>query len=480
MGTRGTSVAPPANESPLGPRSSNLDPIANPDRYEQTHANMPIQPDGEYRVRGFNSFAQLLARGGEFSPDVAQQVGYRVPRPKGLDAALNSSWSVAIVDRDVFATAPGASAKDEVEYARPDGPATEGQRVLKNAASLLSAFHWQFDECSVDPGPVDDILSAATRYAGAVCGRKRFCVCVVSSVPCAATCAGVCSGLPRVAPGPRVVAAPSFLGDVAPALRVEPHLSLRGLAEFPDLSGALRGSGRYVHHDAARPHALRQQVVRFWLASAVYRCTGAVTVEGLAVFLGMMCRDTKPEVSRPLSSNGPQGCNTVLGNVVGLTVFGVVGNYDGGAALHLCVPLMGKTPSDGKQHLCFAPDARPWCNVTGSFAVGQMLPTEDGALSPFPLCDRRNVVERDRNAGAFAARFEFVAACPSRFSAGKEGAVSWACVPCRFPIRCGAQRTSQWSTPRVFRWTWSMRAAPDLRICPRVRSPRPYRGPDPA
>ena len=73
------------------------------------------------------------------------------------------------------------------------------------------------------------------------------------------------------------------------ALRVEPFRLLKGLAEFPDLSGSLRGNLGYANQYVARDLALRQLLARSWLAPAVGRRNRAmlaqVIVEGLAVCL---------------------------------------------------------------------------------------------------------------------------------------------------------------------------------------------------
>ena len=90
----GLNPVPPINKSPLEPRRSNLDPVVNPVAYGQTYGDVPIQPDREACVLGVNSFSQLPMRGEEFSPDVAQQMGRRWPRPKCYGAALNSGLSI--------------------------------------------------------------------------------------------------------------------------------------------------------------------------------------------------------------------------------------------------------------------------------------------------------------------------------------------------------------------------------------------------
>ena len=176
----GLNPVPPARKSPSEPRQSNPQPVVSPERFERSYGYAPLQPDGASRVWGVNSSAQLAVRGGAFSQDAAQQIGYHMPRLKGLGAALNSSLWAVIVGRDAIATVPGASVKGQAEYTRPDGVTTRGPQVLKNAASLSSPFRWQFVGHSQDPEPPEGILSGAMRYArhyasesGVVCVGPR-------------------------------------------------------------------------------------------------------------------------------------------------------------------------------------------------------------------------------------------------------------------------------------------------------------------
>ena len=116
----------------------------------------------------------------------------------------------------------------------------------------------------------------------------------------------------------------------------------------------------------------------------------------------------------------------MLGNVVGLTVFGIVWNYDGVAAPHLCAPLMGSTPSYGERGLFFPPRARPRSRADGPSAARQMFPAEEVKPLPRPPRPRRGLGSSP-------------GAAPGSTSAEGAGTVSCACVPCRFPMCCGVR-----------------------------------------
>ena len=59
---------------------------------------MLTQPDGSTRVCGVNSFVRLPVHSGEFSADVAQTAGYRMPSLKNLETSLRSGAWLAVVD----------------------------------------------------------------------------------------------------------------------------------------------------------------------------------------------------------------------------------------------------------------------------------------------------------------------------------------------------------------------------------------------
>ena len=52
--------------------------LAGKDAFEFLRGLIPVQPDGESRAWGVNSFAVLPMSGGVFREDVAQECGYRV------------------------------------------------------------------------------------------------------------------------------------------------------------------------------------------------------------------------------------------------------------------------------------------------------------------------------------------------------------------------------------------------------------------
>ena len=202
---------PPHTKAPSEPRRSNLEPVVNQALYGQTYGNSPAQPDGESRAWGADSSAQLPLRGGEFSPDAAQQIGYCMARLKAVDTALNSGMRVAVVDRGAVETAPGASPKDVAEYTRPDGVSARGPRVLKTAATLRKVFRWQFGEFG-EIGPrgmcrgMGHALCRAGLFGNVV--RARF----ASFRPRPGPCVDLRSSLPGVAGGSRVVTALYLFG----------------------------------------------------------------------------------------------------------------------------------------------------------------------------------------------------------------------------------------------------------------------------
>ena len=95
----GTEPGAAACEPPIEPVTSNLESIVKPEVHERSYGNMPVRPDGKSCVPGVNSFARLPVLAGEFSAAVAQHIGYRIPRPAGLDTASNSGLWIAAVDR---------------------------------------------------------------------------------------------------------------------------------------------------------------------------------------------------------------------------------------------------------------------------------------------------------------------------------------------------------------------------------------------
>ena len=119
------------------------------------NGRMPMQPDGSIRVWRVNSFVRLLVHGGEFSEDVAQTAGYRMPSAKNLKTSLQLGLWVAVVDYDAVVSVPGVSQKGAERFAGPDGKVVEGSQVMKNATALGRMFKELFGACSVAEGPVE-------------------------------------------------------------------------------------------------------------------------------------------------------------------------------------------------------------------------------------------------------------------------------------------------------------------------------------
>ena len=66
----------------------------------------------------------------------------------------------------------------------------------------------------------------------------------------------------------------------------------------------------------------------------------------------------KPLYEQP--ADDPRRYTTALDCVLGVIAFGLVLDFDGGEAPHLCASLAGCTPACGEPHLLFPPGARPW------------------------------------------------------------------------------------------------------------------------
>ena len=144
-------------------------------------------------------------------------------------------------------------------------------------------------------------------------------------------------------------------------------------------------------------------------------------------------------------------------NVVGLTAFGVVLNFDCGPAPHLCVWLMGTTPSYGEPHLRVPPDARPGCMAEEGFAVRKVLPAKDRDAVP-------------EMGSVCASSYKFASGRPLGFFV-----VVWAVivsrvwVPRRFRGRRGSRLTVRWLMPKVCRWSQGLRPAKIWETCPNAR-----------
>ena len=73
---------PPASSAdkkgPPGARRG-FDKIVEVEAFDEQYGMLPAQPDDKSRVWGVNSFAVLPMFGGQFSENVAQQCGFRMP-----------------------------------------------------------------------------------------------------------------------------------------------------------------------------------------------------------------------------------------------------------------------------------------------------------------------------------------------------------------------------------------------------------------
>ena len=176
----------------------------------------------------------------------------------------------------------------------------------------------------------------------------------------------------------------------------------------------MRRDEGYAYQYAARDQALRQLLVRFWLAPAISRRGCAmmtrVVVGEFAVCFKLMRRGSRPDVARSPSSDGPWGYGALLGNAPGHTVFGVVETYDSRVAPHRCVAHAGTTPWYGEMHLRLPPGTLPWFSADEYFAVRQMWPS-----LPQASRDRQSLVEREWEAGTCSSQFEFATGRPIRF-----------------------------------------------------------------
>ena len=129
----------------------------------------------------------------------------------------------------------------------------------------------------------------------------------------------------------------------------------------------------------------------------------------------------------------PRKHNAVLDSMAGMDAFGLVRNFDVGAAR-----LMGAAPSWGEPHLCFAPDARPSCGVAGQFVARQLLASEDVVATSLSLCDQRETAEREWGGDVRTSHFEFSDGRPARLSVGGVGGDRFSeCAPRRFRGHCG-------------------------------------------
>ena len=166
-------------------------------------------------------------------------------------------------------------------------------------------------------------------------------------------------------------------------------------------------------------------MVRLRLAHAASRLNRAMVAlgvaEGLAACWKKTRRGSRLQVLGDASSGGLWRYNKVRAKVIGLTVLGVVRNFDVASAPNLYASLMGTSPSCRELLLRSPSDARPWGSFDESSAARQMLPAEDAGSVSLRLCDQRGAVEREWDAGRRTTRFEFISGRPIPFYLGGVG-----------------------------------------------------------
>ena len=83
----GPHATPPGQKGPSEPGAPHLGPVVSAEALRDQFGCMPAQPDGSTHVWGVNWFVRLPVHGGEFSADVAQAAGYRMPSAQNLRAS---------------------------------------------------------------------------------------------------------------------------------------------------------------------------------------------------------------------------------------------------------------------------------------------------------------------------------------------------------------------------------------------------------
>ena len=127
-------------------------------------------------------------------------------------------------------------------------------------------------------------------------------------------------------------------------------------------------------------------LVSVWLAPTVGYGNRVMITEVLARAIEVCHRmmgtgpSDKWEVEKYESNGKPWNLNTVLGNVVGMFVFGIAVSQTSDKAGMLQICLTGAAPNVGGRHFACPSDFPPWPTHQGSFVIAnEVLPESRGA-----------------------------------------------------------------------------------------------------
>ena len=158
-------AAPPVVKDLHQRGALHLEQTVNSSEFDKANGRIPPQPDGKTQAWGVNSSARLLAHGGVFSEDAAQQAGYCMPSAEVLKTSLHLGARESSLDHDAVVSVPGEARGVTDTFAGPNGAAPGGSPFVDNTAALRAMFESLFGACSEDPVALDRLVESAMRYA---------------------------------------------------------------------------------------------------------------------------------------------------------------------------------------------------------------------------------------------------------------------------------------------------------------------------